>query len=438
MQQRDEGFGPVMKGRASRVPRRSLERRPRRRGGVLRLLGTGLLVVLLLLAIFGAGVGLYASSRIARVPVTGLDSSMPMHILVTGSDSRADLTREERVELTTGSELGERTDTIFVMTVSGGETALLAFPRDLYVTRCDGSAGRINAAAGIGGAGCLVETVSQVSGLPISHWIQVDFGGFRDIVDAVGGVEVCLEAPIADRDAGIDLPAGCQRLAGSDALGYVRVRKIDNDLERIKRQQGFLKALASEIAAPSTLFNPVRLVETAGEIGGALTADAALDTLDLLRLGWAARGLAGGGTPTHTVPGTPTTINGAAVLEVAQSEAQPLFDRFRSGAVLGERIASGNDDAALDPADVELAVRNGAGVEGLASRAAGMFRDAGFTVTDVGNADPVDATVVRYPPGAAVAAQAVADALGADIRVEEDASVSAVTVLLGPDAVPVD
>jgi LCP family protein required for cell wall assembly len=130
------------------------------------------------------------------------------------------------------------------MTIQGGRTALLAFPRDLLVTRCDGSTGRINVAEAIGGPSCLVQTVRELSGIDVQHYLRVTFGGFVDVVDAVGGVELCLEEPIDDRDAGIDLPAGCQVLEGPDALGYVRVRKIDDDLGRIQRQQRFLQALA--------------------------------------------------------------------------------------------------------------------------------------------------------------------------------------------------
>lgn len=263
-----------------------------------------------------------------------------MHILVVGSDSREALTREERAELTTGSTEGDRADTIFVLTIGGGRTALLAFPRDLFVTRCDGSQGRINAAVALGGPSCLVQTVSQLSGLPISHYLTVHFGGFRSLVDAVGGVEVCLERPISDASAGIDLPAGCQVLDGAQALGFVRVRKIDNDLERIKRQQQFLKALADELADPGTLANPVRLVQVAGAGGAALTADQELGPIDLLRVGWGLRGLASSGLNAHTVPASPATVGGAAVLQIDSGPAEELFARFRSGAILHEGVSS--------------------------------------------------------------------------------------------------
>jgi LCP family protein required for cell wall assembly len=226
----DEGWGPPVRGRGRR-----------RRRGLRWLLVTLLVVVLVALLLLV----LWVSSRIPTIDVGELAGpTRPMHVLVVGSDSRDELTDEQRRELSTGSAEGDRTDTIFVLSVQGTRAAMLAFPRDLWVTRCDGSAGRINVAEDIGGATCLVRTVRDVSGLDVQHYVRVTFGGFVDIVDAVGGVELCLEDPINDRDAGIDLPAGCQVLEGPDALGYVRVRKIDDDLGRIQRQQTFLQALA--------------------------------------------------------------------------------------------------------------------------------------------------------------------------------------------------
>ncbi|MDX1621682.1 MAG: LCP family protein, partial [Nitriliruptorales bacterium] len=215
----DPRWGPTQTGGRERRPVRT----------TLKWLG----IVLAVLAIYAIATAAYASSQIERVDVDGLlRGGGPLNLLVVGSDSRENLTPEERNELNTGSAPGQRTDTIFVMQISGGDVALLAFPRDLYVERCDGSQGRINAAMAIGGPGCLVETVSQLSGIPIDDYLEVQFLGFRDIVNAVGGVEMCLDRAIQDDDAGIDLPAGCQVLDGRQALGYVRVRKIDSDLER--------------------------------------------------------------------------------------------------------------------------------------------------------------------------------------------------------------
>jgi LCP family protein required for cell wall assembly len=412
----DESWGPAV------------ERRARRRRWPKVL--AALLVLLLVVAVAFAW---WASRQIDRVEVDGLaGSGRPLHILVAGSDSREELTPEERRELGTGSADGERTDTIFIMSVDRGEVALLAFPRDLWVTRCDGSTGRINAATAIGGPSCLAETVRDVSGIPIHHYLEMTFGGFRSVVDAVGGVELCLDEPISDRDAHIDLPAGCQVLDGADALGYVRVRKIDDDLMRIQRQQEFVRALASEVATPATLFNPVRLASLVRDTGDAVRVDEGMGPISMARIGWGARGIASGAMATHTVPVEPRiTSGGAYVLDLQVAEAEQLFSAFRDGSVLG----TGDGQAeAIDPGDVEVAVLNGAGVQGLAGRVADHLTDEGFDVTEVGNTESRDTTVIRHPPGREAEARLVASVAPGAASLEEDGDVARVTVLLGSDA----
>jgi LCP family protein required for cell wall assembly len=447
----DSDFGPVLRGggstrTGSRPPsghaRRPTPGRPagdrqaqpgrpsrRRRRNPFATIALYALIALLVVLLYGLGALLYASSRITRTPVDGLRHGDVYHVLVTGSDSRADLTRSEQRQLSVGGDVGGvRTDTIFVLSISGSRAAMLAFPRDLFVTRCDGTSGRINAATGIDGQGCLVETVSQLSGLPIRHTIEIDFRGFRDMVDAVGGVEVCLDRPIRDRDAGIDLPDGCQVLQGSDALGYVRVRKIDDDLQRIKRQQQFLRALAGEVAQPSTVLNPLRLYRTAGAAGGALRADEALSSVDLLRMAVGGRGVANGRIVAETVPASLAFIDGASVLQVDQAAADDLFERFRSGAIFDEVPSS---DRTVAPEDVEVRVLNGSGVEGLAARTSETLEAAGFVVVDVGNANATTTTVVRYPGDLEAEARTLADAAPGDVDLEVDDGVDVVTLVLG-------
>jgi LCP family protein required for cell wall assembly len=267
----DQSWGPTVSGGGRRVARR-----------VPKILLVVLLVVLLGLG----GLAVWLNAQIPREDVDGLArGGSPMHVLVVGTDSREDLTREEQMELGVGGVGGERADTIFVMSIRGGDVALLAFPRDLWVQRCDGSVGRINVAIEAGPT-CMVETVRDLSGLEINHFMRITFGGFVELVDAVGGVEMCLDEAISDRDAHIDLPAGCQTLEGTDALGYVRVRKIDDDLQRIQRQQQFVQALAREVASPATLFNPLRLYRLGDEAGEAVSLDDRIGPIGLARLAW--------------------------------------------------------------------------------------------------------------------------------------------------------
>lgn len=404
----------------------------RRRRRPLRWIAGALVLIVLLVVGGGIALARHTMSRMTRVDVPSLaGGGAPLNLLVVGSDSREGLTEQEQQELTTGGASGNRTDTIFVLTIRGGRAAMLALPRDLYVQRCDGSMGRINAAMQIGGPDCLVTTVQQLSGISIDHYLEVHFLGFRDIVEAVGGVEVCLEAPISDRDAGIDLPAGCQVLTGAQALGYVRVRKIDSDLERIKRQQTFLRALASEVLSPSTVLNPPQLFRAAGEIGGSLTVDDGFGIFDLARLGLGLRAIAKGNSVSHTVPTTGDNVGGAAVLRPVEAEAEALFAQFRDGSVLAQATPA----TSLARQDVAVTVLNGAGVAGLARRTAEALREIGYRVVEIGDTDVIATSVVRYPPAMEEAARLLASDLPGPPALEPTDSVGGVTLVLGPDAV---
>ncbi|HEX9890262.1 MAG TPA: LCP family protein [Nitriliruptorales bacterium] len=410
----DGQWGPVIAGGG------------RRRWGRVGLIVGG--VLLLALVATGAGAALYANAQISRTEVDGLTSgSGPLHVLVVGSDSREGLTPEQQVELTAGGDVGERTDTIFVLSIEGGRAAILAFPRDLLVTRCDGSTGRINAAIGIGGPTCMIQTVSRLSGLPIEHYVAVDFLGFVGIVDAVGGVEVCIDKRIQDPFSGADFQPGCQVLNGRQALAFVRVRKVDNDLERIKRQQQFLRALAGEVASVSTIVNPVALYRTGGRVGSALTADDSLGVLDLLRLAWGGRGVARGRLVTHTVPAVPRTVNGAAVLEPIATAAEALFATFRDGSVL---LAA---DGEVSRDDIQVQVLNASRAAGLAGATRDALQQAGYDVVSIGDAPEQERTVIRYPAGQRAAAELLATDLPVTADLVEDASAATLVLVLGRD-----
>ncbi len=423
-EQEADSWGPEVEARAAR-----------------RFPWVRLLIVLLgLLFVTAVVFALLLSTRLAREPVAGLagGGDAPLHILVTGSDSREGLTPEEQRELSTGSASafeGERTDTIFVLTVDGDRTAILAFPRDLWVERCDGTRGRINVAMGIGGPSCLVETIRDVSGIHVDHHARITFGGFRDVVDAVGGVELCLDEPIADRDAGIDLPAGCQVLDGTDALGYVRVRKIDDDLQRIKRQQRFVQALAGEMTQPSVLLNPLTLWELSGDLDQAVTVDDSLGLTAMFTLARGGRALAAGDVVTHTVPVVPRiTSGGAYVLDPAQPDAETLFARFRDGSILDEVRTDEEATAAPAREDIRVSVANGAGVAGLAGSVADELASLGYEIGSITNADPTEETLVRHPPGQRAAAEVVAGDVPGPTTLEETGEVTHVTIVLSSDA----
>lgn len=418
------GSAPWAAGQAQ--PRRA-GRRGRRRGplGALTRVLTFLLIAVLGL---GATLVLVVSALLEREPVDGLASGgRPTNVLLVGSDSREGMTREEMNELSTGSIGGDLADTILLMSFQGSRTALLSFPRDLLTTRCDGSEGKLNAALSIGGMSCLVASVEAASGLPVHHTMEVRFLGFRDIVDAVGGVELCPDGPIRDAASGLDLPGGCQTLGGADALGYVRVRNIDSDLARMERQQEFVQALAGEIVQPRTLIDVPRLFRLAISGGNAVVASEATGPIALVRIGWALRGLAGG-APTYSVPGIPDTVGGEWVLRPDPNAAPALFAEFRSGAALGRSVAA----AAPAPGDISVAVLNGAGVPGLAGTVADELAGRGYAITEVGDAERTARSVVRYPAGQRPAAELLASEVPVGVNLEESA-VPVVTVVLGED-----
>jgi LCP family protein required for cell wall assembly len=414
----DDGFGPTLRGQAP-------VRRSKRLGRRLALIG---LVLALLVPLTGAALAgtllLTTSQRIERIPVDGLAASAPaMNVLLVGTDSRDGLTQEELLALGTEAVGGQRTDTILLLSISGGRAAMLSFPRDLWVERCNGTEGRINTAHALGGPSCLVRTVSSATGIPVTHYLELGFVGFLRMVDAVGGVSLYLSEPMVDRHAGVDLPAGCITLDGRQALGYVRARHVDNDFGRVARQQRFLKELAEEIVSPSTLVAPGRLFSTAHAGASALRADQSLGAVELLRLARGARGMAGGGIASYTVPARSASKGGAAVVVPIESEAAPLFDRFRTGAVLeGERLP--------EPSEIRVRVRNASGVEGRASQLAEQLTAQGFQVLDVGNTGSLDRTVIQHSPADEPAARRLAEAVpGAVLDVR--APGSPLTVVIG-------
>ena len=415
-------FGPAIEGRHRRLTFGSAL------GAAINLALFGVLLVAL---IFG-GLAVYSSSQINRETVEGLgDGQGALNVLIVGSDSRDGFTPEQLAEIGTEEVDGRRTDTIFLLSVDGGRAAMLSFPRDLFVTACDGQQGRINGAYARLGPSCLVQTVTSLTGIAIDHYVEVNLFGFVQIVDAVGGVPVFLDAPLIDEFAAVNLPAGCNVLNGSQAIGFVRSRMVDSDLGRIARQQRFLRELTEEVISPSTVVNVPRLFRVAGAAGESMISDQDLGLVDLARLARAARGLAGAGLATYTVPADAANVDGAAVLVPDAAQSAPLFAQFADGSIL--QVPPTPDVAAGQPGDVPIRVLNGAGVDGLAAEARQFMVDRGFAIVGIGNADPVAATVVQYGPGRQAAAQLVADQIPGT-AISEVADINDVVLIVGPGA----
>jgi LCP family protein required for cell wall assembly len=223
--------------------------------------------------------------------------------LIVGSDSRADLTEAQKKALATGDAAGSRTDTIMIVHTGSKKTTLLSLPRDTYVPIDGHGKNKLNAAFAFGGASLLVRTVEEVTGLHIDHYAEIGFGGFASMVDAVGGVRICVDQAISDGNAGINLQAGCQKLNGAEALGYVRSRKFaTGDLERVQHQRQFLSALLSKVASAGTIINPFKSIPLGYDAVDALTVDKGSHIWDVASLGLALRDAGGGKGYTLTVP----------------------------------------------------------------------------------------------------------------------------------------
>lgn len=222
-----------------------------------------ILVLVLAWVLFIVGTPLFALTRgtiVEATPTGDRPADQPGRtILLVGSDAREDMTPEERSRLGTGSAEGNRTDTMLLLYVPpSGNSALISLPRDSYVAIPGQGKNKLNAAYAFGGAPLLVETVEQNTGVRVDSYLEIGFLGLVNMVDAVGGIEVCPESPMQDKDAHIDIQAGCQNIDGVTALGYVRMRKSDKrgDLGRIERQREVIGKVMKEATNPINLLNP--------------------------------------------------------------------------------------------------------------------------------------------------------------------------------------
>ncbi|HEY9565724.1 MAG TPA: LCP family protein, partial [Nocardioides sp.] len=181
--------------------------------------------------------------------------------LVVGSDSRSDLSDEERRRFGTGGEVGKRTDTMMILHIGKGPNLLMSIPRDSIVDIPGRGSNKINASYSFGGPKLLVETIEQNTGIRIDHYVEIGFGGFVNLVDAVGGIEICPDRDMSDRDAHLDIKKGCQEADGVTALGFARSRKSDpqyGDITRAKNQRSVVSAIGNKVVSPWTVINPVR------------------------------------------------------------------------------------------------------------------------------------------------------------------------------------
>jgi LCP family protein required for cell wall assembly len=308
---------------------------------VLAVLAGVLAVLVGYLATLGA-LGYAAITHVPVAPAQRPANSPGTVWLVVGTDSREELTEQQREQLATGAAAGRRTDTIMLLyRPRSGPATLVSIPRDSLVAIPGQGENKVNAAFAFGGPTLLVETLEQETGVRIDGYAEVGFGGFAEVVDAAGGVDICVQERMDDPLAGIDLRPGCQRLNGPDALGYVRSRYLDpdGDLGRVRRQQEFLGALAERATSPTVLLNPVRAVPLVRAGGSALIVDDGTGPIDLTRFALTMRRATGPGGLAMTVPvaGFADTAVGSVVLW--DDAADEVWAAMRDGEQIPRRLA---------------------------------------------------------------------------------------------------
>jgi LCP family protein required for cell wall assembly len=299
--------------------------RPRRRPRWGRRIGITLLVLALVVVAFGG----YVDTTLSRTPALGAtaNSSAGTNWLIVGSDSRQQLTPEERAKYATGDETSQLTDTIMLLHTGSGPTTLVSIPRDSLLDIPGFGRARVNSAYAKGGGpdgggpALLVQTVEQATGLRIDHYAEIGFLGIVSVVDAVGGVTLDVPESIKDPKAALNIKKGVQTLDGATALGYVRTRATaSSDLGRVERQRALLSALLNKVMSPTVLLNPFRSVPLVDGLNKAVTVDSGDHIWNLAQLGLAMKGIAGG--ISTTVPVTPT---GSGTLNWDKSRAKVLF-----------------------------------------------------------------------------------------------------------------
>jgi LCP family protein required for cell wall assembly len=379
------------------------------------------------------------------------DPGKPMNVLLVGSDTRSFVkNKSDEAKFGDAAQVGgERTDTMMVLHVdpTAEKASILSIPRDLWVPIAGlGYRERINTAYGIATTGKhavttigrssatstnalgltattsstpvkdgperLIATIRQSLGIEIDHYIEVDFSGFRSIVNAVGGVTVPFPAPARDKFSGLDVKtAGCVNLTGDQALGYVRSRHFQyyesgrwrsdptGDIGRIQRQQDFIRRVLRK-AISKGVRNPIKLNALIGAGVNNVKLDSALSTKDLLRLGKRFKSLEPEAVDMLTLPTDGfRTPAGASVLKLRDTEARTIINRFNG---VGQAPTTGNGPVPkIPPATVRVLVLNGTGVNGQAGQVQRQLNTAGFGTGGIGDArtynNPV--TQIRYGAG---------------------------------------
>jgi LCP family protein required for cell wall assembly len=383
-----------------------------------------------------------------------------LNILLIGSDSRAGV--NGRIGGSAGIS-GARSDTDIVLHIAPGDRQIvvLSIPRDSVVPilNCapeDGTTGQaaepapdveqINATFAYGGPGCLWKTIEVTTGIHLNDFVELTFIGFEKVIDALGGVNVCLPASVADPMSGLYLSAGLHHVDGKLALAFWRTREDlgeGDDLQRIQRDQFLMAALLQGIEHSGLMSSPTKMLRVIDAVTGHgyLATDTGLTSQRMLQIAEALHGISTESVQFVTVPWTPYPPNTNWV-QWEQPEASSLFSAIAHDAALPrapkEALDGGANKAVkpVPPAQVAVQVLNGSTVAGLAARTVNSLQARGFDVVDQASNAATDTytdSVIEYATAVQLPAAETLAALVPHVTLEQDASLDsgALTLILG-------
>lgn len=371
-------------------------------------------------------------------------SGDPLTFLVVGSDSREGLSDRQVRRLHTGWDVyGQRTDTMMLAHISrDGGVSVVSLPRDSLATipahtdengqqqadRQD----KLNSAYAYGGAPLLVQAVEGATGLRIDHYLEIDFAGFVSMVNALGGVEVCLPADVYDPPSGLQLPAGRSTLKGRDALAYVRAREFDPtaDIGRMKRQQGFVASMVHKAASSEVLMDPARASAFAEAMLSSMRVDQNLDNRQVMELTRRVAHIDPSRVTFRTVPVTGERsmgeIGNVVVWDGPGSAA--IFDALRDDTPIPDRPAAPRVEVAPSNISVQLL-----GIGSSVTKAQADLEAAGYSLVAPPVAGTLTTTTIEYDPGYDVSLKTLQAALPGAKAVAVDGLGSTFRVTIGAD-----
>ena len=447
---RRPGPAPAQQQLMARI---SAGRKARQRRALL-LASSAMSVLILLVAGSAWGLTSYINSHLGRVNAgtTGTPSSGPLNILVAGLDERSGLTPQQQALLHVGQNQGEvDTDTLMLMHVPADHryVRVVSLPRDSWVNIPGHGMSKINAALGLGGPQLMVQTVEQATGLTINDYVEVNFLGFVKVIDALGGVNICLPYAVDDRYSGLDMSAGMHHVNGITALEFARDRHSfpTSDLARIQDQQQLVSTALSEGISSGMLANPVRLESFLSATAAAIKVD---QGFNVARLADELRGLSPRDVTFTTVPLANVnyiTPTGESAVLWNSSAAAALFNELKTDQAPATQAPAPTSHPrkkhaapALRRSQVSLDIYNGTTIGGLSADTGTQLAALGFKVHRSGVDWPsqnITQTVIQYPAGQQAAAQLVGTALpGASLQ--QVKGLARVRILLGSSDHTVD